>query len=177
MRVPLNTQLDRSSSKVPRWLKWIVHHFGSGVVTMAVSVPMAMNASSSDDMRCVVIAETDRNTIHAVMPRVTAISTTDQNVTIGSPMKPIASTRYSAYTATKASAVWTMTTEMVLTMNFHDGSVCRHSCPGRLRARQYSVVDAAAATTAAPHRRPHRRRSRLGRRAADPARTAPTRSP
>ena len=44
-----------------------------------------------------------------------------------------------------------MTTEIVLTMNFHGGRAARHSCPGRWRARQYSVAEASAATTAAPH--------------------------
>ena len=46
--------------------------------------------------------------------------------------------------------MWTITTEIVLTVNFQDGSDRRHSWPGRLRERQYPVPEAAAATTAAP---------------------------
>ena len=92
IRVPLKIQLDMSSN-VPRWLKWTFHHSLSGVVTIAVSVPSTMNAMSSDDMRCVVMRETDRKTMYAVIPSVTAISTTAQKVTTGSPTNPSASTR------------------------------------------------------------------------------------
>ena len=61
---------------MPSWLKCTFHHSGSGVVTIAVRVPMTMNAISSDDIRCVVMRETDRYTSYAVSPSVTAISTT-----------------------------------------------------------------------------------------------------
>ena len=92
MRVPLNTQLERSSN-VPSWLKWTAHHSLSGVVTIAVSVPSTMNVISSVDMRCVVMRDADRKTRYAVIPSVTAISTTAQNAMTGSPTKPRLSTR------------------------------------------------------------------------------------
>ena len=75
MSVPLKIQLDRSS-KLPRWLKWTIHHSLSGVVTIAVSVPSTMNVISSDDIRWVVMRDTERKTMYAVIPSVTAMSTT-----------------------------------------------------------------------------------------------------
>ncbi len=92
MSVPLKIQLDMSSNE-PRWLKCTFHHSLSGVVTIAVRVPRTMNVISSDDIRWVVMRETERKTMYADIPSVTAISTTAQNVTTGSPTKPSASTR------------------------------------------------------------------------------------
>ena len=59
IKVPLKTKLERSSN-VPSWLKCTFHHSGSGVVSIAVSVPITMKAIKSDDMRWVVIRDTDR---------------------------------------------------------------------------------------------------------------------
>lgn len=47
---------------MPSSLKCTFHHCGSGVVTIAVSVPVVMKTISSDDMRCVSIRDTDRYT-------------------------------------------------------------------------------------------------------------------
>ena len=121
---------------MPSSLKWTVHHSGSGEVIIAVRVPITMNAMSSDDMRCVVMRDTDRYTMYAVSPSVTVISTIAQNVMTGRPMKPSPSSRKPAYVARNASAVCTITTEIVLTVNFHDASDLRHSWPGWFRDRQ-----------------------------------------
>ena len=138
MSVPLKTQLERSS-KVPSWLKWTDHHSLSGVVTMDVSVPSTTNVISSVDIRCVVIRDTERKTRYAVIPSVTAMSTTAQKVMTGSPTNPRLSTRYVAYVARNARAACAITTETVLTVYFQAGSERRHSSPGRRRARQYPM--------------------------------------
>ena len=74
--------------------------------------------------------------MYAQSPRVTVIRTIAQNVMTGKPMKPRPRRRNPADAARNARAVCTMTTETVLTVNFHEGRDFRHSWPGRLRERQ-----------------------------------------